>query len=118
VTFRYRGGALRAVQVSYSLRGQRTPSRIGVGSTLQQVARAYPHAVCGYFALLVVSPNGVQTVFKFNALNPHPTGKPAPLDYEYWVSQVVVRQPFRPQPEFAKRCRDNWLKENNPTAGG
>ncbi len=117
VMFRQRGGTLRAVQVETTLRGQRTPKKIGVGSTLQQVARAYPHAVCGYYALLIVSRNGVQTVFKFDALHPRPTGKPAPLDVAYHVSEVLVRQPFRPQPEFSARCRDNWLEENSPTPG-
>jgi hypothetical protein len=117
VMFRQRGETLRAVQVETTLRGQQTPKRIGVGSTLQQVARAYPHAVCGYYALLIVSRNGGQTVFKFDALHPRPTGKPSPLDVAYHVSEVVVRQPFRPQPEFRARCRDRWLEENSPTPG-
>ena len=105
VTFRRRGATLHAVQVGYSLRAQQTPRKVGVGSTLQQVARAYPHAVCGYYALLIASANGSQTVFKFDPNNPHPTGKPAPLDHAFWVVQVFVREPFKPQPEFAHRCR-------------
>jgi hypothetical protein len=119
IGFLRRGGTYRVAEVGHTLRGQRTAKRIGVGSSLQQVARTYPYAVCGYYALLIVSPNGVQTVFKLDRKHPHPTNKPAPLDVEYRVSEVVVRQPFRPQPEFAprSRCRKNWLDENNPTPG-
>lgn len=39
-------GTWRAAQVATTLRGQRTPEGIGVGSSFKAVVRAYPQAIC------------------------------------------------------------------------
>ena len=46
VGFAGRGDDLRVTKVATTLRAQRTPRRIGVGSRVREILRAYPNAAC------------------------------------------------------------------------
>jgi len=109
----------RVVEMSTSLRNQRTTKRIGVGSTWLQLMRAHPGGRCAVNApgnsppwveYLLGHRGGTQTlwVFKpsFNAETPT-------------VRLVAVPIRFRPLPEFNPqpgmlRCAGNWRRERAP----
>jgi len=117
-TVGFQGG--RAVQVSTTLRSQRTIKRIGVGSTWRGVVHAYPggrcstavifggngHPVDEYPEYLVGRKGGTQTIWKFR------DKVPAVVD------EVFVRTPFRRLPEFAPgwdyQCADGWETAAHP----
>jgi hypothetical protein len=46
VGFIGRGSDLHAVKIGTTLRAQRTPKRVGIGSRVREILRAYPRAAC------------------------------------------------------------------------
>jgi hypothetical protein len=120
-TVGFKGG--RAVQVSTSLRAQRTKKGIGPGTTWLQLMRAYPGGRCtwnGVFAAdgaprawwpeyIVGHRGGTQTLYVFSGRisSSLPT-----------VASVVVRSAFRPLPQFGatwpNRCGGDWRHAEKP----
>jgi hypothetical protein len=46
VGFAGRGNALRVVKIGTTVRAERTPKRVGIGSLVRELLRAYPRAGC------------------------------------------------------------------------
>jgi hypothetical protein len=104
----------RVVQVTTTLHDQKTAEGIGNGSTMRPLLRVYPHVFCGDLSLMTIARNGAQTVYRLNYIpREHPEGTPQ-SKLVWWVREVVVRKPFRPQPEFAHPCRERWREQNMP----
>jgi hypothetical protein len=104
----------RVVQVTTTLHAQKTVEGIGNGSTMRALLRVYPHVFCGDLSLMTIAKNGAQTVYRLNYLpREHPEGTPQ-SKLVWWVREVVVRKPFRSQPEFAHPCRERWREQNMP----
>ena len=112
VTFEQRGRKLRAVEVATVIPAQRTPKRVGPGSSWRQLVTAYPDGVCVYnhdhggarADYLLANKSGSQTIFIARA----ETG----LSNPYRVVEVHVRTPWvaltQFQPGRAVPChRDN-----------
>ena len=118
VGFLRQGATYRAVAVEATVRGQRTPTGVGVGTNIKKVISAFPHAVCSSsngLRLLVVSKTGAQTIFIFRSVGEQVNGVPVDR-LRFVVSEVDVRTPFRPQVEFApqNRCRPGWQQRGGP----
>jgi hypothetical protein len=115
------GKTWRVVQVGTTVRGQRTPNKIGAGSTLKSVLRAFPHVMCGkqYRAptafgppsvgLMLVQKGGLQTVFWVSAPTRAGTGT-------WRVYETTVRQSFRPLGLVGPghECQNRWREVGVP----
>lgn len=110
----------RTVEMSTSLRGQRTPKAVGVGSTWLQLMRSHPGGRCAVnvpgngppsLEYLLGHRGGTQTLWVF---------KPGFNLETPIVRLVVVRTSFRPLPQFrppapgALRCVGDWRRERVP----
>jgi hypothetical protein len=109
----------KVVEVSTTLRSQRTASHIGPGSSWHALVRAYPHGVCapnnqvnrGRMAeYLVPHKGGTQTIYYV----PEPNDK-SPV---WLVGWAKVRKAWESLPEFAPtrqlHCRDDWRTSDAP----
>jgi hypothetical protein len=114
----------RVVEVATTVPAQRTPSRIGVGSTWRELVRAYPHGLCavtdieyriGYSAdaeYLVPHKGGTQTIYHAHYSN-SPFGGTEP----WHVTEIHVRRTWKPLPEFGSGnlgCKPNWRTSSGP----
>jgi len=111
----------RAVQVATTLASQRTPDRVGPGSTWQQLARAYPRGICtqnnstttgGLVELLVPHKGGTQTIYYVRQ------AKGFGNDNAWHVAEVHVRTSWMPLPEFQttwnSHCSSDWQTSAHP----
>ena len=115
VGFEGRPGSLRAVMVGTTLRRQRTPHGLGLGSRAREILRVYPAATCSDWVgtgtdssverwVVVRHANGASTVF----------GLLSKLHGEraiYTVGEITVRRPARGLAERRGRCPANWRRE-------
>ena len=114
----------KAVEVTTTLRNQKTATRIGPGSTWRALVRAYPHGVCapnngswgGRVEYLVPHTGGTQTIYWLPAPTYNRfTGQKAGA---WLVTEVHVRTRWVPLPEFAPtttlRCASNWRTADSP----
>jgi hypothetical protein len=115
VGFQGRPGRLRVVLVGTTLRRQRTRERLGAGSHVRDIVRAYPRATCSDWAglgtnsskerwIVVTHPSGSRTIFA--AIGDM---KPSPSPVE--VVEVMVQRPARGLAERRSRCPANWRRQ-------
>ena len=113
------GTRWQVTQVATTVRGQRTASNIGAGSTLKGVLRAFPHVICGKryadgavappkIGLLLAQKGGLQTVFWVSGTTPTRTVAR--------IYETTVRQSFRPLGVFGPghQCSDGWRETGQP----
>lgn len=131
VGFLKQQGTWRAAQVATTLRGQRTPKGIGVGSSFKAVVRAYPQAICVRYyptmgstvaqswgagqryaqTALVVANDRKQMAFLV---------RPASKFYDpyapYYVYGVIVRTSVPGAVDFEpkSRCDEGWQQRGLP----
>jgi hypothetical protein len=118
VGFLRQGSTYRTAAVEATVRGQRTPTGVGVGTNIRKVIHDFPQAICSAsngLRLLVTSKTGAQTIFIFRSAGEQVNGVPVGK-LQFVVSEVDVRTPFRPQPEFSpqNRCRQGWQERGGP----
>jgi hypothetical protein len=112
----------RTVQVATTLVAQKTPTRVGPGSTWRALVRAYPHGVCtfnndqwGRAEFLVPHKGGTQTIYIVRQPR-YRVGQPVPSAWR--VSEVHVRTPWVRLPEFAPNwtanCGRDWRTSDHP----
>jgi hypothetical protein len=119
------------VQVTTSVRAQKTSTRVGPGTFWLKLMRAYPHGVCAFPLegrwgagpeYLVPHKGGTQTIFYLHQW-PIDAGRygAQPLQ-TYYVDSVRVRTPYEQLPEFSPtafgRCKDGWGSTALPVPGG
>lgn len=131
VGFLRQGATYRVAQVETTIRGEKTVSGIGVGSTFKAAARAYPQAICtGYFTgmgstvdygpgvrdaqeALVVAGDRKQLAFLVRHQRPTGYGDLGP-----WVVYgVIVRNSIPGAVDFPpdwRRCRPGWRERGEP----
>jgi hypothetical protein len=105
---------MRVVMVGTTLRTQRTPSNLGLGSRIRDIVRVHPGATCSGWAglgtnssketwIVVRHASGTQTVFAVvGDFKPNP----GPLR----VAAVMVREPASGLAERRSRCSANWRR--------
>ena len=109
-----RPGRMRVVMVSTTLRAQRTPSNLGIGSRLRDILRVYPRATCSGWPglgsdssketwIVVRHPTRAQTVFVVVG-----DGLPEPRPVR--VAALMVRVPARGLAERRSSCGPNWRR--------
>ena len=109
-----RPGRMRVVMVSTTLRSQRTPSNLGIGSSVRDILRVYPRATCSGWPglgsdssketwIVVRHPTRAQTVFAAVG-----DGRPEPAPVR--VAAVMVRVPARGLSERRSSCGPNWRR--------
>jgi hypothetical protein len=107
-------GRMRVVMVGTTLRSQRTPARLGIGSRIRDIVRVHPRATCSGWAglgtnssketwIVVRHPSGTQTVF---AAVGDGKADPGPMR----VVAVMVREPASGLAERRSRCSPNWRR--------
>jgi hypothetical protein len=112
----------RVAEVSVTLVSQKTPTRVGPGSTWRALVRAYPHGVCtinndnwGRAEYLVPHTGGTQTIYYVRQPR-YRVGQPVPSVWR--VSEVHVRTPWVRLPEFAPSwyapCGRDWRTSDHP----
>jgi hypothetical protein len=110
-----RRGPLRVVRVATSARSQRTPKRIGIGSTVQQIVRAYPDATCitrwppselphPYNWIEVRQPTGGMTVFNLESS----MGRGDDPSRLARVTAVMVQRDWFSKGPGHEPCRRGW----------
>jgi hypothetical protein len=126
VGFLQTGSTLRVAQVATTLRGEKTATGIGVGSTFKAAAHAYPQAICGnYFTsmgsttdrnestALVVAKDRKQLAFLVRHLRPEGYGDLGP----WIVYAVIVRNSIAGAVDFPpseRRCSPGWQQRGSP----
>jgi hypothetical protein len=125
VTFAQQGRRLRVVQVGVVTRKQRTAKGIGPGSSWRALVRAYPNGVCRFNPLpinaaavkyLVPRKGGTHTIYVLPSPRPNMFN---PGEQKKWqVSEVQVRTPWMPLPEFGRDwialCSPDWRTSDSP----
>jgi hypothetical protein len=126
VAFAQTGGSLRVVQVATTLRSQRTPAKIGIGTAWRPLVRAYPHGLCAFGNSIGLPQEGVGGRYgsQLEYLVPHRGGTQTIYmlklveDARYTVFEVHVRKPFTALGEFGRdsafRCRPGWEDTDLP----
>ena len=113
----------RVVEVATTLQSQRTPTRIGPGSTWRALVRAYPNGVCtanyesgwsGRHEYLVPHKGGTQTIYWVRR-RPYRAGETPP---PFLVAEVHVRTRWAALPEFQPswnaHCSTDWRTADHP----
>jgi hypothetical protein len=120
VAFGRTGSTLRVVQVSTTLRSQKTPARVGMGTQWRPLVRAYPGGVCAFGNSIGLPQDGVMDRYGsfLEYLVPHSGGTQTIFmlklgdDHRYRVFEAHVRKPFTALGEFGRdspfRCRPGW----------
>ena len=120
VAFGRTGSTLRVVQVSTTLRSQKTPARVGIGTQWRALARAYPGGACAFGNSIGLPQDGVMGRYGsfLEYLVPHSGGTQTIFmleledDHRYRVFEAHVRRPFTSLGEFGRdsqfRCRPGW----------
>ncbi len=115
----------KVVKVATTARAQRTPKRIGPGSTWRALVNAYPGGTCWFlpragrpsFKYVVSHKPGLETIYR---LQEHQTRENwVPVAGKVTIYEVEVRS--RPLPEDVSpifgtpvRCRGGWEKRDVP----
>jgi hypothetical protein len=125
IAFAQARAKLRVVQVATTLRSQKTPAKVGVGTAWRQLVRAYPHGLCAFGNSIGLPKDGVEGRYGslLEYLVPHRGGTQTIYmlrqdDDRYHVFEVHVRRPFTPLGEFARDnafgCRPGWESTEFP----
>jgi len=128
------GRRYQTVEVSTTLRTQKTASRIGPGTLWLRLVRKSPGGVCAFgsslglpsttpsrianLEYLVPHKGGTQTIYVLNPLR----DKTTRLVTTYVVAEVHVRTAYHRLPEFApgspSRCASGWQDTKKPLVQG
>jgi hypothetical protein len=133
VAFAQTRSGLRVVQVGTTAHGQRTPTRIGIGTLWRPLVRAYPHGLCAFgnsLGLPKPTPDRFRMGVYLEYLVPHAGGTQTIYVLQdvfseklqqvngYRVLEVHVRSAFVPLEEFKpdsrSRCRTGWEDTDVP----
>jgi hypothetical protein len=125
IAFARTGSTLRVVQVSTTLRSQKTPARVGIGTLWRPLVRAYPGGACAFGNSIGLPEDGVEGRFgsHLEYLVPHAGATQTIFmlklqDQRYGVFEVHVRKPFTTLGEFGRdspfRCRPGWENTDVP----
>jgi hypothetical protein len=125
VAFARAGSTLRVVQIATTLRNQKTPARVGIGTLWRSLVRAYPGGACAFGNSIGLPEDGVEGRFgsHLEYLVPHSGGTQTIFmlkleGQRYRVFEAHVRKPFTTLGEFGRdspfRCRPGWENTDVP----